>query len=796
MARRKLIPDAPPKAVKSVELDLREDDLEYDPAAVEAIEPKSSKAWLNLLQESEDALDDYNKRCDNIDRQYANLARLADMNRDKEFQMFWANCEVIKPSIYAKPPQPVVAPKFKDRRPVYQAASEVAERCAKVAFDLADVNGVMKLCRDDLALSDRGVAWVRYESGKKGFYHHEKICVDFKNRRDFLHSIARNWREVTWVAAASYMTRSEARKRFKKHSDTAYQEVEYRVDRDVQEIGGADRRERGKFWEIWDKISGKVYWVAEGCDQLLDEGDPHLEFRNFFPCPQPAYGTVQRGSLVPVPDVLQYRDQLEELNLLTGRIHALSDALEAKGFYPAGGAELADAVQAAVQTKTPGRMLVPISNWAAFGGSKEIIVWLPIDMISQTIIALVTLRKQVIEDIYQIMGISDIMRGATDPGETLGAQQLKTQNGSTRIRDKQQELVRLSRDLVEISLEIICQVFDPVTIIEMSQTQLPTQDMQRKAAAEIAGQIQQLYGQMQQMQAQPPQLPPPSEDGGQAPPNSSGLPGQADPQAQQAQQVQQIQQQVQDLMVQYQKIKAKPTIEQVLEFLSDNRARAFTLDIETDSTILADEMAEKQSRTEFMGMLGGLLPQLAQMIQMEPKSAEFAGELLKFSAAPFRAGRSLDSALDEFVEQMKSKADQPQGDDPTTAQGKLMLQVEQIKQQTEREKMAQEAKFKADELAQKDRHKTWELNNQKEIERMKLGQNQQADAAKVQVQNQKAMESREAHQAQMLEKQQDMMLNREKFNMQANLKRQDVAARANERQMAAQQKLANGAPRP
>ena len=73
-----------------------------------------------------------------------------------------------------------------------------------------------------------------------------------------------------------------------------------------------------------------------------------LSCENFFPCPQPAYGTVQRGSLVPVPDVLQYRDQLEELNLLTGRIHALSDALEAKGFYPAGGAEIAEAVQTAM----------------------------------------------------------------------------------------------------------------------------------------------------------------------------------------------------------------------------------------------------------------------------------------------------------------------------------------------------------------------------------------------------------------------------------------------------------------
>ena len=257
-----------------------------------------------------------------------------------------------------------------------------------------------------------------------------------------------------------YLTRAEARERFRKHSGDDYQKAEYKVDKDAKGVGGADNRERAKFWEIWHKGERRVLWVAHGCETILDEDDPHLDLQNFFPCPKPAYGTCQRGSLVPVPDVMQYRDQLEELNMLTGRIHALSDALEAKGFYPAGGAELSDAMQAAVKASTPGRLLVPISNWAAFGGSKEVIIWLPIDMIAQTITALVALRKQVIEDIYQIMGLSDIMRGATDPQETLGAQQLKTQYGSTRIRDKQQEMVRLARDLVEIATEIITEKFD------------------------------------------------------------------------------------------------------------------------------------------------------------------------------------------------------------------------------------------------------------------------------------------------------------------------------------------------
>ena len=175
--------------------DIRHDDLEFEPS----LEPKSARAWINLLEESEKAFDDWNDHCDRIDKQYASLERLSGMARDREFQMFWANCEVIKPSIYAKPPVPVVTAKFKDRRPVYQQAAELMERCCVVAFDLAHINDLMLQIRDDVAIAGRGVAWCRYESGKgskkggNGYgsqYDHEKVCIDFKHRRDFLHSIS------------------------------------------------------------------------------------------------------------------------------------------------------------------------------------------------------------------------------------------------------------------------------------------------------------------------------------------------------------------------------------------------------------------------------------------------------------------------------------------------------------------------------------------------------------------------------------------------------------------------------
>ena len=738
--------------------DIREDDLEFDPQ----IEPKKAKAWLNLLKESEDAFEEYNRRCDNIEKNYANLSRLGDRSRTREYQMFWANSEVIKPSIYAKKPVPVVVPKFLDRRPVYQAAAEVMERCCVCAFDLAEIDELMKLVRDDLALIDRGVAWCRYESASPT--KDESVEIDFKNRRDFLHSISRNWREVTWVAAASYLTRAEARDRFYSRSGDEYQDADYKVDKDVKEIGGADARERAKFWEIWDKANKRVVWVAEGCENILDEDDPHLNLRQFFPCPKPAYGSVQRGSLVPVPDVLQYWDQLEEINQCTAKIHALTEVVQARGFYPAGSSEVSEALQAAFAINEPGRVLVPIANWSQFGQTKEVIVWLPIDQIAQTITGLVALRKQIIDDIYQITGLSDIMRGATSPEETLGAQQLKSEYGSTRIRDKQQELVRVARDLVEITSEIITEKFDDVTIIKMSQTQLPTDEMVQRKAMQIQQSLRSQQSQVLNMQQSQ-----------QAQQYAQQNPDQA------GQVAEQSQMQIQQGMEALDKLQEQPTIEQVLYFLKDQRAKAFVLDIETDSTIISDENAEKAARNEYVGMLAQLLPQLAQMIGVEPQTAEFCGEVLKFQAAPYRAGRSLDGAIDSLVQLMDQKANQPKGDDPTTAQNKTALQIEQMKvtaqQQTDQAKL----QLQQQELVQKDKHKQWELQNQRDIKLAELQAQQGADASKMQIQNQKAMESREAHQAEMLGKQQEFALSQQKAQhgmMMAEQKANDARARA------------------
>ena len=646
--------------------DLHDDQL--DPS----IEPKSAGAWLAQIKDAEKAFEDYQDRADNIDRLYSDLSRLAASDRDRQFQLFWANVQVLGPSIYSRPPVPVVVPKFKDRRPLYRTASELLERSTVVGFDMTDIDGVMKGIRDDLTIQARGVAWVRYES-EGG----DKVCIEHKDRKDFLHEPSRNWAEVGWVAAAAYLSKAKMEKRFGKEKAA---KATYIVQKDDKENGAADNRIKAKVWEIWSKDEDQVIWVTEGCDELLEEGRPHLKLEGFYPCPKPAYGTLQRRSLVPVPDIVYYRDQLEEVNQLTARIHALADALKVRGFYPAGQSDIGDAVEAAVKSMDDRRVLVPVSNWAAFGSTNgDPIIWLPIDQIAQVVTSLVELRKQLINDVYEIVGLSDIMRGSTEASETATAQQLKSQYGSVRIRDKQAELVRIARDLARIAAEIMAENFDKKTLLDMSQMQIPTDAEISKQIEGIRKQAQQTIEQQIQQAQQNPQL---------------MQQAQANPQ--QAQHV--IDQAKQQIMgqaqAQIEKAKETVTIEQVIEFLHDQKLRPFVLDIETDSTIQPDEDAEKQRRTEFVTAIGQFMQEFGPVVQAQPKAAPFVAELLKFAAAPYRAGRDLENSIEEFAEQISQTAGQQQPSpeaEAAKAQAEATQAAAQAKQQESQAKIAQMA---------------------------------------------------------------------------------------------------------
>ena len=524
------------------------------------------------------------------------------------------------------------------------------ERCLISSFESDDIDATMKLVRDDLATNSRGVVWCRYEQKEDGY---ECVRKEHLDRKDFLHEPARKWAEVGWVARGVWLTRKQGLKRF----GNAFLHATFKDRKDDDDAKG---QQKARVWELWHKGENIVVWVTPGVDDVLDMQPPFLSLDGFFPCPRPAFGTLKRRTMIPVPDFLYYKDQVEEINELTARISSLSESLRLKGFYPGGASDVGEAIESVLKDQDNRATLVPINSLAAFGNGslKDSVVWLPVRDVAEVITSLVALRKQLIEDVYQITGLSDIMRGETEASETLGAQKLKSQYGSIRIRDRQQELVRLARDVTRIEAEIMAENFQPETLAQMSQTDLPTDE-------DIAQQITGITSQIDMARANPELM----------------QRIQSDPQARQ-----QAEQMLQQAQAQVQQLEQSITLEKVVSLYRDQRIRPFVLEIETDSTIQPDEDAQKQRATEFVTAVGGFLQQAVAAVTTLPESAPLAAEMLQFTASQFRAGRTLDGAIDEFADKMKQVASQPKPPPP-----------EQVKAEAEAKAAEQEAEIRKQE---------------------------------------------------------------------------------------------------
>jgi hypothetical protein len=630
--------------------------------------PKDARPYHKLLEAAEKQEDKWHKACDKAATAYASLDRLVKLaSGDSEFQIFWANMEVIKPSVYARPPVPIVTPAFKERDPLVRTASEVMERLLVANMRKTDGHKQLCLVRDDLTLDARGVLWVEHETSG---YNGECALMEHLLRQNFRHDPQANWQLVNWVARAGFFTEDEAKKRWKK---VKWEDVDFKT-KDIDTPDEYDVEKKVKVWQIWDKRSELVTWVAEGCEEVLDQGPPPVKLRTFWPCPEPAYATKEPNSLTPVPDWLFYADQVEEINRYTRRINNLVDQLKLKGFYEAGGEEVATALSRALKSNDD-KILVPITGLSAIDGNKDLVQWLPLDKIIQAVSSMVEIRAQLIQDVYEITGISDIMRGQTQASETLGAQQLKTQYGNVRIRSRQEEMVRIGHEALEIAGEIAAENFKQQSLIDMTRVNLPTQEeLEEQVRAQLMQIEQQALQQADKARKQPPAPPQP------------GQPPQEVPDPMEV--VKQAEQKLKEQMSQ------ELTWEKVVEFLRTERLNAFAMDIETDSTIQADEQQEKQNRTEFTTAVTSFLSAAGELVAGAPETGPLVGELLQFATAPYRPGRQMESTIDELVEKLNQKAkaaaEQQGGPSP-----------EEIEAQANAKKLADEGEAKKAEAAAK-----------------------------------------------------------------------------------------------
>ena len=457
--------------------------MEYQSSEVEK--------YLSVIGGYDNEFAKWNARVKKLLKRYRDDTRGQTGNETARFNILWSNVQTLIPAVYAKLPKADVSRRFGDNDPVSRVAAMLVERSLDFEIEhYPDFRSTMKYCVEDRFLGGRGVAWARYEPHVKAQdipddglqvtedieageiadqmgdvpeeIEYECAPVDYVHWKDFGHATARTWEEVTCVWRWVYMTREALVERFGEEKAKKIP-----MDQGPEPLTAYNESKRtynrAKICELWDKETLKVYWLSKGLPELVDVRDDPLNLEGFFPCGRPLYATTTSDSLVPVPDFILYQDQANELDILSDRIDGMVKALRVRGVY--------DASQPALQrlmTEGDNNTLIPVDKWLAFGekgGLKGSIDLLPLDTIANALGQCYQARADIKSQIYEITGISDIIRGASYASETATAQQIKGQYAGLRLRSMQEEVALFASDLIRLKAQIICSKFQPQTIL-------------------------------------------------------------------------------------------------------------------------------------------------------------------------------------------------------------------------------------------------------------------------------------------------------------------------------------------
>lgn len=463
------------------------------------------KSWLDDVAAYERAFKAWEGRNEKILKRYRDDPRTGQRTwTTSKFNILWSNVQTLSAATFSRLPKPDVSRRYRDQDSVGRVAALILERDLDYHIQhYPEYRTSMRASVLDRFLTARGTTWIRYEphfrAAKQGLpvdgdqvtedvdtpdeeLDYECVAVDYVHWRDFGHSVARTWEEVPRVWRKVYMTKEALEKRFgAKISAIVPLDADPRQTDPQKSYGSQDPRDCATVYEGWDKEKKEAVWFSKSVKDFLDrkgEDDPSfVDFEDGFPCPRPLYGTLTNDSLVPVPDYVIYQDQANELDILSDRIDGLIKSLKVMGGYDASIPELQR-----IFTEGENATLIPVKNWGAFAeknGLTGALSLVDLKPIAEAMKAAYEAMEQVKNQVYELTGISDIIRGQSEASETATAQQIKGQFASLRLKTYQDEVAVYASEVLSLMAQVVCRKFSPQTIAKIAGAdQLSEQDRQ------------------------------------------------------------------------------------------------------------------------------------------------------------------------------------------------------------------------------------------------------------------------------------------------------------------------------
>lgn len=594
---------------------------------------------------------------------------------DVPYNILYANTQILAPSVYNNPPKPRVKRRYNDIDPIGKAGATVVQRVLEYLIDDSDPNyatidGLSKKVVLEGLVPGRGLAKVKYDpvfSGGEGEEQlvYETVCGEHIPYDRFNHGYGKVWSDVPWISFTHYKTKAEVKEILKKNGqeEELAEDLSYSFSNEAMKNETAERYnedsdtiELAEIYEIWDKVNRKVIFIASKFDDKpLFELDDPLQLSGFYNIPEPISFFRRITGITPQVLYKVYRNQAKELNDITIRISKILNALKVRGFYDGEIGNIAELFQ------SPDNTLLPAENVAKFEGkSLDNFIWIaPLSELVGVLQQLYAAREQIKGVIFELTGIADIMRGDTAASETLGAQNLKSQWGSMRLKEMQREAARFVRDLLRLMAELSITKLSQDTIIAMTELEYPKDENRQQWQMEV----QQLEMQKATIMQQTTQQGAPLEEV--------------------QKNMQEIDQQVDTLN----KKIAIPTWEEILGMLQNDMMRQYKIDIETNSTIEIEASEDKQEVAEFMNAFAQFMNGIAPLVESGQMDYEVAKSMMLAITRKYRFG-------EEVEDKLANMQAPPEKSDPKADAEQAKLQMDQQRLQLDMQAKQQEMELK------------------------------------------------------------------------------------------------------
>lgn len=456
--------------------------------------------WDSVIKTALDAEKDWRE-------QATESVEIYTTEKTRDFNILHSNVETVTPAMYNSRPVPDVRTRHNDNNDVARQASTLLERGLSYQLDEYDFDSMMEAICQDAYLEGRGqgrARWRTYitndaEAGERITW--EEAIGQHVRAGSFLRGASVTWDECSWIAYEHFMDRDQIVDLMKPQPKfdpinqrpipPTPEEIEEaakmagEVPLDVTDQGekssGSNAEQsvfkRAQVWEIWDKNKREILFFCPSYNKaiLRKEPDP-LGLIGFFDCPEPVQPITHPKKSVPVCPYSIYKAQAEELSTISTRILKLIRVVKFRGIYASEIAEMKG-----LDTLEDGQFSPSEGAMAAMGGTKGLAeaVWvMPIRELVEVIRELVAQRDVIKHTIFELSGIADILRGATNPNETLGAQEIKANWGSLRIRKLQKRVEKWCREFIRITAEIIANKFGDQTLAIINGGEVPPDVME------------------------------------------------------------------------------------------------------------------------------------------------------------------------------------------------------------------------------------------------------------------------------------------------------------------------------